>query len=105
MPQGQRWQGASLGEEFLFRGEVKRRAVDRVQMVARPRKAAKVSGTPNSLIATRPSVGARTLRASLCWLLETSVRKIGLLCLMKEASCQSMCSASTINAVHFAPVF
>lgn len=35
----------------------------------------------------------------------TSVRKICLLCPMKKASCQSMCSASTINAVHFAPVF
>ena len=29
---------------------------------------------------------------SLCWLHETSVRKTGLLCPMKEASCQSMCS-------------
>jgi hypothetical protein len=41
----------------------------------------------------------------LCWLLETSVLKINLLYPMKEASCQSMCDASRINAVHFAPVF
>ncbi len=41
----------------------------------------------------------------LCWLLATSVRKIGPLCPMKEASCQSMCPARTINAVHCAPVF
>jgi hypothetical protein len=51
-------------------------ATDReVHAVAKASEAARSSGTPNSLIVTRPAVGARALRANLYWLLGSSVQK------------------------------
>jgi hypothetical protein len=49
-----------LSEEKKHRGT--RRAC--VQAVAKPSEVAKTSGTPNSLIVTRPAVGTRALRTS-----------------------------------------